>query len=78
MFVVSSRQTFLTFPFQTQVAFIFGRFFFSAVVFVFMVYVSAFVGFVFGSFLALFSVLFLVLRSVYEIKHCFPCNSRVF
>ena len=84
--LVCLKQTFLTSPFLTQVAFIIGNLFFSSVVlvFVFMAYVSAILflcWLVFGIlsfFICVFAfVLLLVLLSVYEKNNC-PCNSGVF
>ena len=82
--LVSFKQTFLTSPFETQVAFIFGCFFIYYVVFVlvscFMFLPFCFyIGFVFGMFLICYCfVLFCFLFCFLFIKTLFPCNSSVF
>ena len=85
MFACLFETNFPNIPFLNPSCFHYWQFIFPSVVlvFVFMVYVSAFLflGFVFGIllfFICVFAfVLLLVLLSVYE-KSCFPCNSGVF
>ena len=87
MFACLFEANFLNIPFfKPKLLSLLAIYFFSSVVlvFVFMVYVSAFLflcWLVFGiccfSFVCFAFVLLLVLLSVYE-KNCFPCNSGVF
>ena len=89
MFACFFQTNFPNIPFlkSNLLSFLAVSFFTVVLVFVLVVYVSAFlffccyVGFVFGVFfgfvLCFVFVFFLVLFSVYE-KNCFPCNSGVF
>ena len=82
--VVSLKQTFLTSPFQNQLALMIGCFLFFCCLVLFSCFMFLLFCFMLALFLVFFSccncfvlVLFLVLLSDYE-KHSFPCNSSVF